>query len=83
MPEKIEEGSDEGGNIGPSGSAQHIFDGFGFGPWGDKLHFREDLKGASGGIKLNWKSNEIEEHDCAPSDNHNGEVGLGVEAPEA
>ncbi len=82
MPEKIKEGGDEGGDIGPSGRAEYAIDRFRFGAGLNKFHFGEDLQSATGGVELDWQSNQIEEHDRAPTSDHDGEVGLGLEAAE-
>ncbi len=83
MPEKIKEGGDEGGDIGPSGRAEYAIDRFRFGAWLNEFHFGEDLQGAARGIELNRQGDEIKEHDGAPTSDHDHEVGLGLETPEA
>lgn len=83
MPEKVEERGDEGSDIGPGGSAKNVINRFGFGSWGDELHFGKNLEGSARCIEFNGEGNQVEEHDGAPSSDHDGEVGLGVETTKA
>ena len=41
------------------------------------------MEGAAGGVELDGKGDEIEEHDGAPTDGHDDEVGVGAETSEA
>ena len=83
MPQEVEQRGDEGSDIGPSGSAKNVINRFGFGSWGDELHFGQNLERSARCIEFNGEGNQVEEHDGAPSSDHDGEVGLGVEATEA
>jgi len=83
MPQEVEQRGDEGSDIGPSGSAKNVINRFGFGSWGDELHFGQNLERSARCIEFNGEGNQVEEHDGAPSSDHDGEVGLGVEAAEA
>ena len=54
-----------------------------FGAWSDKFHFGQNLEGSAGGVELDGKGNEIEEHDGTPTDGHDDEIGVGAETSEA
>ena len=41
------------------------------------------MEGTAGGVELDGESDEIEEHDGAPTDGHDDEVGVGAETSEA
>lgn len=83
MPEKIEERGDEGSDIGPSGSAKNVINRFGFGSRRDELHFGKNLEGSARRVEFNGEGDQVEEHNGAPSSDHDGEIGLGVEAAES
>ena len=83
MPQEVEQRGDEGSDIGPSSSAKDVIDGFRFGSRRDELHFGKNLEGSARCIEFNGEGDQVEEHDGAPSSDHDGEVGLGVETTKA
>lgn len=79
MPEKVKEGGNKGGDVGPSGGTKDAIDGLRFEAGLNELHFWEDLQGTAGGIKFNGEGDQIKKHDRTPTRHHDGEVGLGLE----
>src|SRR4051794_38072025 len=68
MPQKVSEGCNERGYVGPASGIEGLADTADLFVRADKTHVAQDLLGSIGRVELDGESHEIEEHDDAPSD---------------